>query len=143
MVEAGHVETKQDAFDHYLAAGMPAYVEAGSLTPTQAIELVNESGGVPVLAHPQSLKLGGEELTALVGAMSAAGLAGLEVYRPDHDPQIRAAYLELCDTYGLIPCGGSDFHRLGPEGLDIGDNGDPPLPDASLVALLETINARV
>ena len=143
MVEAGHVETKQDAFDQYLATGMPAYVEAGSLTPTQAIELVTQSGGVPVLAHPNSLKLGSEELSALVGAMSAAGLAGLEVYRPDFDPSMRAAYLELCDRYGLIPCGGSDFHRVEPEGLDIGDNGDPPLPDTSLLALLDTIAARV
>ena len=56
---------------------------------------------------------------------------------------MRAAYLELCDRYGLIPCGGSDFHRVGPEGLDIGDNGDPPLPDTSLLALLDTIAARV
>ena len=39
----------------------------------------------------------------------------------------------------LVPCGGSDFHRLGPDGLDVGDNGDPPLPEASLLALLDTM----
>jgi predicted metal-dependent phosphoesterase TrpH len=136
LVAAGHVETKQEAFDRYLAAGMPGYVEAGSLTPEEAVRLVRESGGAPVLAHPGTLKLDGERLAGVVGSMVDAGLVGLEVYRPDHDDATRTSYLALCERFGLVPSGGSDFHRPDPAGPDVGDAGAVPLPEATLDRLL-------
>jgi predicted metal-dependent phosphoesterase TrpH len=128
MVDAGHVETKQEAFDRYLAAGGPAYVEAGSLNPVQAVELIRESGGIPVLAHPGTLKLDDDALCEVVAEMTGAGLRGLEVYRPDHDLERREAYLALCERHALVPSGGSDFHRPDPLGPEPGDAGDVPLP---------------
>jgi predicted metal-dependent phosphoesterase TrpH len=136
LVAAGHVETKQEAFDVWLAAGMPAYVEAGSLNPSEATELIVESGGAPVLAHPGSLKLDDDGLSVVVEEMTAAGMRGLEVYRPDHDAERRAAYLALCDRFGLVPSGGSDFHRVGPEGLEPGNAGEVALPPDTLDRLL-------
>lgn len=136
MVAAGHVETKQEAFDRYLAAGMPAYVEAGSLTPEQAVRLIRESGGAPVLAHPLSLKLDAAALAGVVASMVEAGMVGLEVYRPDHDVVTRGAFRELCTRFDLVAGGGSDFHRPDPEGVEIGDAGEEAIPADTLDRIL-------
>jgi predicted metal-dependent phosphoesterase TrpH len=137
LVAAGHVETKQEAFDRYLAAGMPGYVEAGSLGPVEAVELICRSGGAPVLAHPSTLKLEPGPLSEVVGEMRAAGLRGLEVYRPDHDDDERALFLHLCDEHDLVPSGGSDYHRSGDaKGVEPGDTGALPVPEDTLSRLL-------
>ena len=68
LVDAGHVGTCQDAFDRLLADGQPAYVDAGSLGPEEAVEVVAASGGAPVLAHPYSLRMGDAELERFVVA---------------------------------------------------------------------------
>jgi hypothetical protein len=126
LVAAGHAASVKDAFERFLASDAPAYVEAGSLDPPAAVRLVTESGGAAVLAHPASLRLEPDALEPLVAGMAAAGLRGLEVFRPDHDQERRDAYAELCRRHSLVPCGGSDFHR--PGDAEVGDSGDPPLP---------------
>ena len=71
LVDAGHVATLQDAFDRLLADGQPAYVDAGSLGPEEAVELVAASGGAPVIAHPYSLRMGDAELERFVAGSRA------------------------------------------------------------------------
>jgi hypothetical protein len=139
MVAAGHVQTKQEAFDRFLAAGMPGYVEAGSLSPEQATTLIRESGGAPVLAHPLTLKLDVEGLAGVVHSMTEAGLVGLEVFRPDHDSVTRGAFAGLCRRFDLVPGGGSDFHRPDPEGVEIGDAGDAGIPPDTLDRILAAV----
>jgi hypothetical protein len=38
------------------------------------------------------------------------GLAGIEVYYPEHSPQQIRQYTELARKYGLLMTGGTDFH---------------------------------
>jgi hypothetical protein len=136
LVAAGHVADRQEAFDRYLADGRPAHVGAEGLTPEEAVELVRASGGAPVLAHPASLGLVWRELDPFVGRLARAGLAGIEVHRPEHSGEQRARYGELARRWRLVPSGGSDFHR--PESpLRPGDTGEPPLPPDTVDRLLE------
>jgi predicted metal-dependent phosphoesterase TrpH len=44
----------------------------------------------------------------------AAGLLGLEVYHPNHSLTEQKRLLELCDRYGLLATGGSDYHGPAP-----------------------------
>ena len=134
LVDAGHVGTAQEAFDRLLADGMPAYVDAGSLGPEEAVEVVAESGGAPVLAHPYSLRMGDAELERFVARLAAHGLRGVESYRPDHDDQQRAFTRRLCAQTGLVPTGGSDWHG-DPDGPGLGDAGADPLPADTLERL--------
>ena len=76
LVDAGHVGSLQEAFDRLLADGQPAYVDAGSLGPEEAVEVVAASGGAPVLAHPYTLRMGDAELERFV-----AGLVGARAAR--------------------------------------------------------------
>ncbi len=134
LVDAGHVATVQEAFDRLLADGQPAYVDAGSLGPQEAVEVVAASGGAPVLAHPYSLRMGDAELERFVARLAGHGLRGVESFRPDHDDAQRAFTRRLCSQLGLVPCGGSDSHGR-PEGPALGDAGPVPVPDDTLERL--------
>jgi len=105
MEDAHYVNSFREAFDHYLAEGKPAYVPRAKMTPYEAIELVSEAGGVPVLAHPWHER-------ALVPSLVDAGLVGLEVYYPQYTPSMVAQLKDLAERHQLICTGGSDFHGL-------------------------------
>ncbi|MFO7918875.1 MAG: PHP domain-containing protein [Anaerolineae bacterium] len=105
MEDAGHVDSFREAFDAYLAEGKPAYVPRIKMTPVEAIELVDEAGGVPVLAHPWHER-------SLVPSLVEAGLVGLEVYYPQYTPSMTARLKRLARRHRLICTGGSDFHGL-------------------------------
>lgn len=51
LMKKKYVSSVQEAFDKYLAEGRCCYVERIMPTPQEAIELIKNSGGVPVLAH--------------------------------------------------------------------------------------------
>ena len=109
LVEAGHAQSVGDAFDRWLVRGRPGYVERFKLTPADAVRLIREVGGVPVLAHPHSAN----DLASLLPELLAAGLAGLECYYGDYDDYRRAEYLALARRHNLVPTGGTDFHGTG------------------------------
>ena len=105
LVADGWATDVRDAFDRYLGAGRPAYVEKDQLEMREAIAMVHAAGGLAVLAHPGA---GGtrERIEALV----ALGLDGVEVKHPSHSPQDVARLRAVVDQLGLIPSGGSDWH---------------------------------
>jgi predicted metal-dependent phosphoesterase TrpH len=134
LVDAGHVATLQEAFDRLLADGQPAYVDAGSLGPEEAVALVAASGGAPVIAHPYTLRLGDAALERFAGRLVEHGLRGVECFRPDHDDAQRAFIRRLCAQLDLVPSGGSDWHGR-PDGGELGDVGPVPLPEDTLERL--------
>ncbi|KDP27373.1 hypothetical protein JCGZ_20197 [Jatropha curcas] len=106
MVEAGYVENLKQAFAKYLYDGGPAYSTGSEPVSEEAIQLICETGGLAVLAHPWALK----NPVAVIRSLKDAGLHGLEVYRSDGK---LAAYSDLADVYGLLKLGGSDYHGRG------------------------------
>lgn len=97
-----------DAFtDAWLGHGGPAYVGKVALDPADVVRLVRGAGGVPVCAHPGGRKGVGDDTLA---AMAAAGLAGIEVDHPEHDPATRARLRRLAVELGMTTTGGSDYH---------------------------------
>lgn len=127
LLAAGHVRSRQDAFDRYLADGGDAWVPHEGLGPEEAVRLVAEAGGASSLAHPGTLRMTADQLTGFVQRLADAGLTGIEIHRPEHTPERRHAYGRLAKRFGLVPSGGSDFHH--PAGaVRPGDTGHPPLP---------------
>lgn len=105
LTEANHVGSVREAFDLYLGRDRPAYVSRLKLEPEEAIRLVRDAGGVPVLAHPW-----GQE--ASVPRLAQAGLAGLEAYYAGYPDEVVSALVALAKRHDLITTGGSDFHGL-------------------------------
>lgn len=105
MVEKGFVGSVEEAFDHYLGEGKPGFEPRLKCTPAQAVHIIRLAGGVAVLAHP-----GLSPDDGLISTLIPEGLQGIEVYHPSHAPEVRNHYLRLCEHYGLVATGGSDYH---------------------------------
>ena len=113
MVNRGYVATFKEAFDRYLGKGAAAYTDRDKMTPELSIERIRSAGGLPVLAHPQTLSLTEDELSELLSRLASMGLAGVEAYYYSHSEEETALYCSLARKYGLILTGGSDFHGPG------------------------------
>ncbi len=109
MIDAGYVASLKEAFDTYIGHDGPAYVERKKLLPEEAVRLIANSRGLPVLAHPADI----ENLEALVATLKNAGLIGIEVYYKNYTRDTINNLLLLCHRYGLIATGGTDYHGFG------------------------------
>lgn len=78
--------------------------------PAQAITIIREAGGVPILAHPgASMRREGiteEKLNRFLDF----GIAGLECYSHYHDEAMTGFFLDRCARHDLLVTGGSDCH---------------------------------
>ncbi len=108
LVQAGYVQSSQEAFDRWLGEGKSAYVAYEKFSAMEGIQLLRRCAAVPVWAHPYLFR-GGTVETVLPELM-AAGLMGLEVYHPSHSPSQVRKLEELCEEHRLIATGGSDYH---------------------------------
>jgi predicted metal-dependent phosphoesterase TrpH len=133
MAESGVVESPADAFTpEWIDDGGRAYVPRYALPVDRAIGLVRAAGGVPVLAHPRSP--GYEVNDEAIAGLASAGLAGLEVFHPDHDSAERIKLTALAHDLSLLTTGGSDDHgSFNPAG--IGAETTPPENYERLLAL--------
>ncbi len=117
MVQAGFARDIDDAFDRFLGKGCPAYVDKYRLDCRRAFELIQNAGGIPVLAHPYLIKFKPQQgVHDLVDLLRSMGLMGIEAYYPRHPAQAVAEYLAIARKYDMIVTGGTDFHGdLGPD----------------------------
>ena len=111
LVHKGFVGSIDEAFDKYLGKGKPGYVEKFRIPCREAIKIILDAGGLPVLAHPYLLKLGkGVVFEELIGELKAMGLKGIEIYYPEHPPESVRFYNQIARDLNLIITGGTDFH---------------------------------
>lgn len=110
LVKKGFVKSINEAFNKYLAQDKPAYVDKYRVDCSRAIEIILEAGGIPVLAHPILLNLDKNKTINLFALLKDMGLKGVEVYYPEHSPDMIVFYSKLAQRYGLLKTGGTDFH---------------------------------
>ena len=110
LVEAGHCNTQQKAFDHYIGRGGKAYVPHQWMSIAEAIQVIHASGGLAVLAHPGRYKLSTKWLKRLLQLFKEAGGDAMEVSLPQQSPQERANLGLWCRDPQLLASVGSDFH---------------------------------
>lgn len=110
-VKYGYATTLSDAFDKYLIDAHNKTRQSNKgLQYQECLELIANSGGIPVLAHPKSLELSEKEFLILLKEMVSCGLKGIEVYHSSHSKEEMNYYLEIANKYDLLISGGSDFH---------------------------------
>lgn len=121
LVRMGVCGTVRQAFARYLAPGKPAYVAQEHPTAAEGARLLRAAGGVPVLAHPMRLGLPENHVVALVEALVAEGLRGVEVYHSSSGRAETRLLLSLTRRLGLLATGGSDYHGDRGSSLRLGD----------------------
>jgi predicted metal-dependent phosphoesterase TrpH len=141
LVQKKYASTLQDAFDLYLKKGAPAYVEKAKLPAAEAIRVITQGGGLPVLAHPYSLREDDPaRLQAIVAELKEYGLKGIEAYYPVHTDQQTAVYLNVAARLDLAATGGTDFHGSNRPEIELGAfPGGRTLP----YSILEDLKARL
>jgi 3',5'-nucleoside bisphosphate phosphatase len=125
MKEKGIVKSFREAFDTYLGKDKPAYVEKFKISCEEAIQIIRDAGGIPVLAHPGLLEFNRSRgLESFVDVLTEFGLQGIEVFYTDHDPE-KTQYLKaLARDKKLLATGGSDFHGSFNQGVKLGRGRD-------------------
>jgi 3',5'-nucleoside bisphosphate phosphatase len=113
VVKKGYAHDPAEVFDRYLASGRPGYVERERIGDFRAIEVIRQSGGLPVLAHPAYIPTGSRKaLDALISSLADAGLGGLEAFYPEHSSEMVAFLSNAARKRKLFLTGGSDFHGI-------------------------------
>lgn len=110
-IKYGYASSVSNAFDKYLIQAHNKTRKKGKgLNYQECLELIYNSGGIPVLAHPNTLKLSDKELLILLKDMINNGLQGIEVYHSSHSKEEIKFYLDIANKYNLLISGGSDYH---------------------------------
>jgi predicted metal-dependent phosphoesterase TrpH len=121
LVHHGAAKSADEAFRRFIGVGKPAFVPKPTLDADEVIGVVHGAGGVAILAHPASSRVGEEQIREL----AALGLDGFEIQHPKHNPSARRKLAALIDTLGLLPSGGSDFHGPGSGRTKLGAHAVP------------------
>ncbi|MDR0562212.1 MAG: PHP domain-containing protein [Spirochaetaceae bacterium] len=110
MVSRRIVKNREQAFDQYLGKGRPFYVPKEGLEFLRAVDIIKDSGGIAVLAHPMSLYIAWGRLPELIKDLRDQGLDGIEAWHPTAKVHSCKRLEALGKSLGLLITAGSDFH---------------------------------
>ena len=125
LVRKGYATDLNHGYWEYLSPGKAAYRPKPILPIETASYLIRQAGGLVVLAHPGLIKkmqhdphiLHNEDFKqsdhwGRAESIASSGLIdGIEVWHSYHTPQDIEKAQALCNQYGLLATGGSDFHQ--------------------------------
>jgi 3',5'-nucleoside bisphosphate phosphatase len=110
LIKRKIVRNVNQAFARYLGVGKLLYVPKDGLIFEEAVTLIRESGGIPVLAHPISLFVAWGRLPDLIKILKDMGLMGLEAWHPTAKQGSCRRLESLAKSLGLYVTEGSDYH---------------------------------
>ncbi len=106
ITSAGGTSSVIEAYSKYINDNSPVYVQRKTVSPQDAVEIIYDAGGVPVIAHPHDIDIA----ETLIKDLMTYGLRGIEAYHRKHSPAVVEYFSSMAEKYGLIVTGGSDFH---------------------------------
>ncbi|MGB3301401.1 PHP domain-containing protein [Gordonia sp. (in: high G+C Gram-positive bacteria)] len=125
LVEVKAVKDVGEAFVDLLHDGSPYYVPLQSTSLAGGIKLINDAGGVAVIAHPRAREAAAVLTEDVLASLVPLGLAGLEVNHYGHDADARAELSDIATRLGLLQTGSSDYHGTNKKDVHIGMNCTP------------------
>ena len=110
LVEKGIVTRPQQAFDKYIKEGKKAYVKFDGLGLEETIQVIHDSGGFAVLAHPTRYDLSATNIRYLIEIFAKFGGDAVEL-PPAIDPSSTRQMVDrMIAEQSLKVSIGSDFH---------------------------------
>lgn len=106
ITNAGGTTNVIEAYAKYIHMDSPVYVPRKTVSPQDAVEIIYDAGGVPVIAHPHDIDIA----ETLIKELMTHGLRGIEAYHRKHSPACVEYFSSMAENLGLIVTGGSDFH---------------------------------
>lgn len=111
LAEKGYASTPGKAFRQFMARGKPGYVPVQWVSLQEAAELIQQAGGIPVIAHPRRYDLSLKRLTIMLQEFKEAGGVGIEVANSNQNKSDQLLLLNLARQLNLAISIGSDFHE--------------------------------
>ena len=120
LIAKGYASSIPEVFQskELLGSEKALAIKKEKLNAKDAVGLIRETGGLPVLAHPiQAKKIGEpgseefyENIEKIIVELVNAGLGGLECFHPDQNEEQSRRFVEMAQKYDLCISRGSDFH---------------------------------
>ncbi len=130
LIKKGIAKDVDDAYDIYLSQINGEIIRRIKPSPIELLRELNKMGGVPVLAHPASMRIvhnhgvitneEKDEFIKLVKEFKKAGLRGIEVSTSFTGIEATAFFKEVAQQLNLITTVGSDFHGRKNDIIEIG-----------------------
>ena len=125
MVKEKHAKDYIESGALFTNKKSPTYERKVSLYSSEILDLIIQSGGIPVLAHPSTLKVSKDDLKKVIAELKDNGLEGIEVLNTSKTTlEQQKYYQELADSYDLLTTSGTDFHNYqkSPNGIGVNNN---------------------
>ena len=119
LINKGYAGDMAEAFgEKLLGSERIRNIKKEKLSAVEAIDLITEAGGMPVLAHPGKIKnmppREGDEFFAefekLARDLRLKGLKGIECIYPDHSSDEEFRFINISSKLHLHITEGSDYH---------------------------------
>ncbi|HET8705397.1 MAG TPA: PHP domain-containing protein, partial [Pseudomonadales bacterium] len=120
LINEGHCKDQKQAFSRWLAQSKPAYVPMQWCSVEEAVDAINRSGGIAVVAHPARYDFTRTKLKRLLDVFAAAQGGAIEVLTLTHDESMTRFLVDQAKQRGLAGSAGSDFHGSSMPWLDFG-----------------------
>ena len=131
MVSRGYAPDKNEAIHRYINQ---KHFPDIYLHPEDAVRAIEDSGGIPVLAHPSygsgDELIVGREMRERLQRLIAKGLRGVEAYYSGFTPELQAEMLAFAAEFDLYVTAGSDYHGKN-KLIELGDNNLSSTEDAA------------
>lgn len=110
LVEKKFVSRPQQAFDKYIKEGKKAYVKFDGLGLAETVDVIHQSGGFAVLAHPTRYDLSATNIRYLIEIFAKFGGDAVELPPAVEPASTRQMVDRMIAEFGLKVSVGSDFH---------------------------------
>lgn len=122
LVKKGYARGNKEVYDGIMGRGCKCYIPINKISARNAINLIISSGGVAVLAHPNTIEVENQEqLKELIVYLTSLGLRGIETINMSKFDQSATEYLNhIAEKNRLIVTAGTDFHSTSINGHDLG-----------------------
>ncbi|MGY5452963.1 RNase RNM [Agarivorans sp. MS3-6] len=114
LIERGVAANFNKVFDKYLSRGNTGYVPNNWMSIGEAVAVIQQAGGVAVLAHPTHYELSNKWVRKLIAEFAEAGGDGIEIAMPQISKDQLSWLADLAEQHQLSASQGSDFHHPSP-----------------------------
>lgn len=124
LIDKGYTKDVPDTYNNLIGRGASLYVPLKKVTPNEIINLIMNSGGVSVVAHPITLGLSEKEFLFKIEELISLGIDGIEIINSKKNTSISDFYNRVGDDFNLIKTVGSDFHSMQSDeiGIEYGED---------------------
>ena len=107
MIKKGYVESIEEAFHKYLGDGKSCYVQGKTFSTEESIDVIHQSGGFAVIAHPHLMK----DQQVMLDLLKM-DFDGIEAYYARFHASKHERWVKIAQHRKWLITGGSDFHGL-------------------------------